>query len=153
MTVTVDVSAKELRPDAVLKLINEHVKDRGHENILFKVSRETYDLVVKQKPAAVSVSKEEAAKINAFVKKTAEPDEYTLDKKFSCSKCGRELNFFDVFESGRKRHGDDYTRRFLGGDDFYVQVLKEDHELETECTQCGTLNMLGPCASYTTSQY
>lgn len=142
MTVIVDVSTPELRPESVVRLIKEHRANPGSNTILFKVTAEVLELFRADSKHAFSVSQVEADEINKFVNLSLSPESYRLNKRFECSKCKRVLTFYDVFRTGRKRHGDDHIRRFIAGTGYHVQVPKSDQTLEAECTACSTVNML-----------
>jgi hypothetical protein len=91
----------------------------------------------------VTVSKAEAEEINKFLNRSWKAKEYGLAGRFSCSNCGRVLTFYDVFQSGRRQHGDELLKRILGGDEFHLQVAKRGQTIDIECTACHTLNRFG----------
>lgn len=144
MNVHVDVSAPALNPSSVLKFIQDHTRDRPPQNILFKVPKLVFDQFMADVSKAVTVSTEEAARISDFLGVPASPNGFTVTHETYCSNCARRLNFYDLFETGRKRHGDDFMRHFLAGGEFHIQLAAKGEAVEAECTNCGELNMLLP---------
>jgi hypothetical protein len=156
MSVHVDLSAPELRPQAVLDFIFSLRKDRPTKNLLLKVSPKTFSLFARQLPKdAVKVSKEEAAKINRFLGQSWPASAYAIRGQVKCSKCKRLLTFYDIFMTGRKEHGDEFIKRTLAGSEFHLQLAGRDQRLEVECTACGTLNRLAakPPKHYCSKKY
>jgi len=147
MTIYADLSPSGLLPAAVLRLVREHADSRPPENILFKVNKEVFDLYIRELPELVSVSQEEATKINMFLGTAATANSFTVTDRKYCSNCGRTLTFYDLFETGRKRHGDAFVRRFLAGGEHHIQVAARNQTIEADCTNCGTLNLI-PAESY-----
>jgi hypothetical protein len=143
MAIHVDLSVAELQPTSVLSLMEAHVRNRPPEDILFKVSKRTLDLYRRRRPkGAVTVSPDEVDKLNEFLGKSHRAQDYALWKKHKCSKCKRVLTFYDVFESGRKRHGDEYVRQVLGGDEYHLHIQKRGQALQVDCKACGLTNSL-----------
>jgi hypothetical protein len=64
MVAIIDVSAKELRPSAVVDLIREHAENPGPKQILFKVTLGILEQFQTGQPAGIPVSPEEAKIIN-----------------------------------------------------------------------------------------
>jgi len=145
MVALVDLSAPVLHPDSVIRLIKEHAAERPPSNILFRVSRETSELYRQGWPKdLVFVSPEEAARLNAFLGQSWQPQDYAMGSRHQCQKCGRLLTFYDVFESGRKRHGDRRMKEILGANEYHLQVAGQEQSAEIQCTKCGeTLSTLG----------
>jgi hypothetical protein len=144
MTIHVDLSPSRLIPSAVLRFVKEHAASRPPENMLFRVNREVFELYTKDLPKTITVSQEEADKIGEFLGTTVSADNFTLTGRENCSYCGRTLTFYDFFETGRKRHGDAFMRRFLGGGEYHIQVAGENGQIEVDCANCGTLNRMLP---------
>jgi len=141
VVVHVDLSSPELDSTAVLQLIKEHGHKRPAANILFKVSQRTFNLYQQSVPEkVVTVSEAEAEEMNKFLDRSWQVSDYVVGERVPCSNCGRVLNFYDVFQSGRKQHGDDYLRQILGGEEYHLHVAKKDQTLDVECTACGALN-------------
>ena len=153
MVTTIDLSATELRPDSVVGLIREHAANPGSKQILFKVSHEVLSRFRAGQPPGVNVSSQEANEINQFAGLSATLNEYSVSQSHACTKCGRNLTFYDVFQSGRKQHGDEYIRGMIAGGGYHIQVHRRDSKLKVECTQCGTVNVLDDgcykCSGYT----
>jgi hypothetical protein len=147
MTIYADLSPSGLLPAAVLRLVQQHADNRPPENILFKVNREVFDLFIKELPKPVAVSQEEANKINLFLGAKATADDFTVTDRKYCTNCGRNFTFYDLFETGRKRHGDAFVRRFLAGGECHIQVAAKTQTIEADCTNCGTRNII-PAESY-----
>jgi hypothetical protein len=144
----VDVSASQLDSAAVLRLIRHHTEHRGAESIFFKVDKPTFDAFADARPHVVEVSPEEASTINAFLGASCSTSDYTLDREIACAGCGRRLTFYDVFETGRGKHGDDHLRRFMAGGDYHIQALPKDFVLDVTCSNCGAVNHVTDCPSY-----
>jgi hypothetical protein len=144
VNIHIDVSADALNPSSVLEFIREHSRNRPGQNILFKVSRSVFDQFMADIPKAVAVSTKEAARISDFLGVPASSDGFTVTHETYCSNCKRRLNFYDLFETGRKRHGDDFMRHFLAGGEFHIQLAAENEAIEVQCTNCGEVNSLLP---------
>ena len=144
MNVHVDVSSPVLNPSSVLAFIREHARNRPSQNVLFKVQRSVFEEFLADIPKAVMVSTDEAKRISEFLRVPASREGFTVTHETYCSECRRQLNFYDLFETGRKRHGDDFMRRFLAGGDFHIQLAAKNEAVEAECTNCGRLNVLEP---------
>ncbi len=143
MTIRVDLSSPELRPEAVLQLIQAHTTHRPSENILFKVSQATFALQRRsQNPDYIRVSQQEADEMNAFLGLNWSVDDYGIDERVACKNCGKVLTFYDLFKGGLKRHGKEHIKATLAGGDYHLQVAKEGQTVEFDCTACGTLNVL-----------
>lgn len=139
MAIHLDLSATELKPASVHEFIRKHAAAPPSQDLLFKVGPKTFDLFRKKRPkGAVTVSAAEATKLNAFLGKKCKPSDYAIWKKTKCKNCSRELTFYDVFESARRRHGDESIKRILGGSGHHVHIQKKGQELEVDCTACGT---------------
>lgn len=151
MSIYVDLSAKELRPSSVVDLIEDHAANPGAQQILFKVSAEVQQHFRAARPEGIPVSKEEADEINKFAGVSSQ--EYFFSKRHECPKCGRLFTFYDVFHSGRRRHGDDYIKKFIAGEGYHIQVHQRDPTLEVDCTKCGTTSVFDDgcykCRGYT----
>jgi hypothetical protein len=149
---TIDLSAPSLRPDAVLDLVRRHTDPRPERNILFKVSRETFDLHRRELTNVVPVSAEEAETINRELGLDGEPTDYLVSGgEWRCTGCRRHLNFFDVYQSGKKQHDNDFFRLFLDGDAHHMQVARASSRLEVTCTACGTMNEMLTVTHYSGS--
>ena len=142
MTIYADLSPAGLLPSAVLRFVQEHAASRPQENILFKVNRPVFELFLGALPKSVMVSQDEANKIGAFLGAPVSVDGFTLTKAAYCSNCTRALTFYDFFETGRKRHGDGFMMRFLAGGEHHIQVAGKNENIEVDCTNCGTLNVM-----------
>lgn len=143
MALHFDLSANELRPASVFEFIRKHATAPPGQDLLFKVGPKTFELFRKKRPkGAVTVSAAEARKLNAFLGKNRRASDYAIWKKTKCKNCGRELTFFDVFESARQRHGDKHVKHILGGSEHHVHIQKKGQELEVNCTACGTHHRL-----------
>jgi hypothetical protein len=153
MVTVIDLSAKDLRTNSVVALIRQHAANPGPRQILFKVSSGVLSRFRAGQPAGINVSAEEAREINKVVGISANRKEYRFTKKHMCKHCGRRLTFFDVFQSGRKRHGDKYIRDVIAGDGYHIQVHRRNSKLDVTCTQCGAQNALDDgcyrCINYT----
>ena len=95
----------------------------------------------------INVTKEEAEKINKVVGATWSAHDYFLSESFPCSNCSRELTFFDVFETGRKLHGDSLIKQAITGD-YILQINKRGQKIEANCSACGTSNILPDPTKY-----
>jgi hypothetical protein len=122
MATYADLGPCGLLPSAVLRCVQEHASYRPPENILFKVTNEVVELYARNLPKAVAVSRQGADKTNAFLVPIWSAYECTLTSRVLCSNCGRILTFYDVLESGRKRHGDAHSQRFLGDGEYHIQI-------------------------------
>ena len=144
MAVHVDLSTRELQPEAVVRLIADHTKQRPSTNILFKVSGAAFELYKRERPVEViPVSHEEADEMNRFLDHEWQPTDYLMGAALHCKNCGRGFTFYDVFQSGRAQHGDDFIREILRGDEFHLQVAAEGSTIDVSCTACGDLNRFG----------
>jgi hypothetical protein len=150
----VDLSAPELHPAAVLRFIREHTDERPPMNVLFKVSEETFR---EYRPDgfeyAILVSEEEAAEMNEFLQQSWLPEDYRMDTRIECPRCGRLLNFYDVYQTGRKRHGDTFIKETLAGGNYHVQVADANEVIEIDCTACGTRTTLRGQHTYHAQTY
>jgi hypothetical protein len=138
----VDLSSPGLQPDAVVSFVLSHTEPRPGENILFKVSQEAFEAYLGDLPRAVVVPQEEADAINEFLDAAWPRETFFLTGYAECTNCGRTLTFYDLFVSGRKRHGDALMRRILSGSEFHLQVAGREARQEIDCTNCGELNVL-----------
>jgi|GEM_PF-4568161 len=154
VAVSIDLSAPELHPEAVLQLILQHTTDRPPQNLLFKVSEEIFQFHKAGLVNVTAVSPMEAKRINAELGISGSPMDYLISgAEWRCSNCGRHLNFYDIFESGKGRHDNDFFQVFLGGADYHLQVAREGSLLEVACTECGTINNLEAPVHYTGTTY
>lgn len=154
MALHVDLSAPELKPSAVLEFVRRHTTERPSRNILFEVSAAAFRLYKQELTDAVAVSSDEAAELNAELGVSSPPDDYLISGAgWRCSNCGRYLNFYDVFQSGKSQHDNDFFKVFLGGDDYHLQVARENARLDVSCTNCGTTNVMKAPVHYTGSTY
>jgi ribosomal protein S27E len=154
MALHVDISARELDPSAVLEFIRRHTVERPSQNLLFKVNEETFRLHQQELVDVVAVSPEEAAELNAELGLSASPADYLISgQEWRCSNCGRYLTFYDVFQSGKPKHDNDFFRVFLATEAYHVQVARENSQLDVNCTNCGTINKLTAPAHYTGPHY
>jgi hypothetical protein len=143
MAIGVDLSASQLRPEAVLQFIDQHAAERPPQNILFKVSEPAFRLHRSRISNIVAVSPVEARRMNAELNVSGSPTDYLVSgAEWRCSKCRRYLNFFDIYESGKKHHDNEFFKIFLGGGDYHIQVAREASLLEVACTDCRTVNEL-----------
>jgi hypothetical protein len=143
MAVAVDLGSSELRPEAVLEFIYQHATRRPRQNILFRVGEPVFQLHMRELSNVVAVSPAEARKMNAELGVSASPTDYSVSgAEWRCLKCRRYLNFFDIYESGKKHHDNEFFKIFLGGDDYHIQVAREASRLEVDCAECGTMNEL-----------
>lgn len=141
MTIQVDLS--RLIPAAAEKLVQAHVAKPQAEDLLFKVSKSVFRSCLRRRPKnAVKVSPEELRELNTFLGKSRRANDYAVWKEVPCSNCGKTLTFFDIFQSGRSRHGDDYVKKFLGGTEQHVHVLKRGGKMDVTCTKCSTRNVV-----------
>ena len=154
MAVHVDLSESILDPPSVMDFIKRHTDDRPLENILFKVSRETF-LLYRQGWSAnrVRATMEETKEMNEFLGVDWEPDDYVMGRPVICSNCARLITFYDIFQSGCLQHGDDRIKRILAGGSFHLQVAKKGQMLEVICTACGIKNMSKKYTHYHTASY
>lgn len=146
----VDLSAGALNSKAVIELINQHFADRPAQDILFKLRRDTFDDYRKQLPTGIPVSPDEAKRINDFVGKSWGVDDYLMREKCACSHCGRTLTFYDFFQGGRERHGDEFVMKWLVKSGPVVHIRKSA-DAEVACTACGTTNLIS--AGYDGPEY
>jgi hypothetical protein len=146
----VDLSTSVLNSGAVVRFVKEHLADRPSQDLLFKVSPETYELYRKELPPCVKVSQLEANELNAFLDRSWSIDDYVMRERSECFKCGRVLTFYDMFHSGRKRHGDGMVMQSLAGNEYILHVRKSE-QAEVACTSCGTLNLVN--AGYDGPEY
>lgn len=137
----VDLTASVLNPESIVSFVNAHLAERPSQDILFKVSRETFELYRKGLPPGLPVSQQEADELNAFLDRSWSVDEYIMRERSECSGCGRVLTFYDFFQSGRKRHGDAMVMRWLAGSECVLHIRK-DARAEVACTACNTLNLV-----------
>lgn len=143
MSQHVDLTAPGLDTDAVLRFITAHTQNRPASNILFKVSESAFERYRREhRVDLVSVTPEQAAEINQFLGYSLSVDEYAMGAKIPCENCGYILTFYDVFRSGRERHGDDFLRRILAGDAYHLQVAGVGQGIDIDCSRCGTVNRL-----------
>ena len=143
MAIGVDLSASQLWPRAVLQFIDLHATSRPQQNILFKVSEPVFELHRRRLSNIVAVSPAEAQTMNTELGVSASPSDYLVSgAEWQCSRCQRYLNFFDIYQSGKKHHDNDFFKIFLGGKDYHLQVAREASLLEVSCTECGTINEL-----------
>jgi len=143
VVVGIDLSAPALKPEAVLNLVVRHTTPRPERNLLFKVSRQTFDLHRRGLSNIVPVSSEEAETINSELGLAGEPTDYLVSGgEWRCTGCRRHLNFFDIYQSGKRQHDNDFFRLFLDGDAYHMQVARATSRLEVTCTECGTMNEL-----------
>jgi hypothetical protein len=141
MAVHVDLSEPELDPEAVASLVVAQTQRRPSQNVLFKVSRETFNVFREQQLRGrdpVRASDEETLEMNQFLENDWDPSDYIMGVRSECSNCGRLLSFYDVFSSGRERHGDDFLRRILSGSEFHLQVAEAHQETKISCSNCGS---------------
>jgi hypothetical protein len=151
MAIHVDLSASALKQDAVVRFIRGHIAVPPPDDILFKITPATFAALRGRRPKTVAqLSPAEAEEINTFLQKPKDEMEYYLWKRTKCQ-CGRTLNFYDVFTSGRKRHGDAGIRAILSTSTHHYHALKNGQALEVECSACGTQAMV--TSAYNTSQY
>ena len=141
MTVYVDVSHPDLVPEAVLDLIQRQSAARPSENMLFTVSPATLSLYRRGLRNPVPCSQPEADEINQFIGAELGPGDYLMSARADCTYCDRTLTLYDVFVSGRKRHGDEFIRRFMGNG-AHLQVAAADDAMPVTCTNCDTVNEL-----------
>ncbi len=140
MTVHVDLS--RLIPAAAQSLVEAHVAKPQAEDLLFKVSKPVFRSCLRRRPKnAVKVSAEELQELNAFLGKSRKAGDYAVWKKVACSNCGKVLTFFDLFQSGRSKHGDDYVRKYLGGSEQHIHVLKRGGKMDITCSRCSATNV------------
>ena len=150
----IDLSSNELDPSATLQFIMAHTTKRPSENILFKVSPATFALHRQGwNPQYVRVTQKEADEMNAFLGHTWSIHDYAMGDRFKGSDCSRVVTFYDVFQAGRKRHGDEHMKRILAGGEHHLQVAKLGQTVEIECTSCRKLNVLSCHTNYYSSSY
>jgi hypothetical protein len=143
MSQHVDLSVPGLAPDAVVALIKAHAEHRPPENILFKVSQSAFEQYRREhRVDLVSVTQAQADEINEFLGRSLPVDEYAMGARIPCENCGYVLTFYDVFRSGRGRHGDEFLRRMLAGGEYHLQVAGVGQAIEVECSNCRTVNHL-----------
>ncbi len=153
MAVYVDLSFESLNPNSVARLVKEHVTNQPSEDMLVKVSRRAYHLVCGAHPSgAVKVSRQELRELNAFLKRSLSAKAFTMRRRVKCSKCGRVLTFYDLFRSGRARHGDEHVASWFSGKGYHVHIQKRGRKLPIKCTSCGTINVLAT-AGYDGPEY
>ena len=141
MAIHIDLS--ELHPGAVEDMIKAHVSKPLQQDLLFKVSKESFRYCLKRRPKnSIKVSADELNKLNQFLGKARSTKDYAVWKNIKCSQCGKQLTFYDIFETGRKKHGDDYVKRLLAGEEYHVHIQKRGSKMEVACTGCSTLNLV-----------
>ena len=154
MVTRVDLSAPTLRPSAVLDLVKHHTAHRPQENILFRVSPETFALYRQGWPDDyVRASQEETDEMNSFLGLDWTPEDYGMGRHVHCKNCDRLITFYDMLQSGRKLHGDEHMKRVLATGAFHLQVAKEGQVLEVVCVRCGILNVSGDYTHYHSGSY
>lgn len=150
----IDLSSPSLRPDAVIMLIQDHARNPGPQQLLFKVSEEVHQRFrAANQDQMIDVTPTEALEISRFAGLEEGSQAYQIGKRHECTQCGRVITFYDIFKTGRKHHGDDYLRRFIGGEGYHIQVHQINPVLEVECAKCGLVNRFDDgcyqCGNYT----
>jgi hypothetical protein len=142
MAIHVDLS--ELQSAAVEKLVRAHALKPLRQDVLFKVDKKVFASCLEGRPKnATKVSPAELQELNAFLGKSRRVADYAVWKQIKCSKCEKVLTFYDIFQSGRKVHGDDYVKRYLGGDDgYHIHIQKRGGKMEVTCTACSAVNVM-----------
>jgi len=108
-----------------------------------KSTKKVFRACLRGRPKnAVTVSAKELQELNAFLGKTRRATDYAVWKRIKCTECQKLLTFYDLFQSGRKVHGDDYVKRFLGGDDFHIHIQKRNGKMEVTCAACSAVNLV-----------
>jgi hypothetical protein len=107
------------------------------------VSQEVVEMYRGAARRAVTISQTEADEIGQFLSRSLKADDFFMGGRYQCVKCDRTLTFYDVFQAGRKEHGDEHMRRILAGDEYHIQVARQDQTLLVPCTSCGTANSIG----------
>ena len=144
MTIYVDLSHVELSPPSVVQFIEEQAAHKLRQSLLFKVSRDALTQYRTKLPSEsiVKLSQDEVDEINSHVKNSWTVNDWVVRDHIPCRSCGRILNFYDVFQTGRKRHGNEYVVRFLTGREFHVLIRRYGDTIEVDCTSCDTSNKL-----------
>lgn len=154
MATAVDLSAPQLRIEAVLRFIDEHTVERPPRNILFQVSEAVFRRYRGRLLDPVPVTPAEAQRMNDELGVSADPQDYLVSgAEWRCTECGRYLNFYDIYQSGKGQHDSEFFQNFLGGEAFHLQVAREDSVLAVDCTECGTVNELTAPVHYTGTNY
>ena len=92
--------------------------------------------------------------MNAELNVSSSPTDYLVSgAEWRCTNCRRHLTFFDIYESGKKQHDNEFFQTFLGGGDYHIQVAREASRLEVVCTECGTTNELTATVHYSGATY
>jgi hypothetical protein len=150
MAVGIDLSASQLQAEAVVQFIDRHAVERPHQNILFKVSEPAFRLYRSRLSDIVAVSAAEAQRMNTELGTSDPPTDYLVSgAEWRCTECRRYLNFFDIYQSGKDRHDNEFFQVFLASEDYHIQLAREASRLEVVCTECGTVNDLAAPVHYT----
>lgn len=144
MVTRIDLSAMELAPATVVRFIEGHSADRPTQDTFFKVSKPTFKLFQKKRPKdAVRISTAEAEELSQFLHEPQRPEDYAVWKPCECTNCARIFTFYELFQTGRKLHGDELVASYLiRNDQYHVHIHKGGRGLPVNCTSCGAQNNL-----------
>jgi hypothetical protein len=141
MAIHVDLSASQLDPEAVVQFIHQHGRRRPTDNMLFKVTADAFQIHRRQLSDVTAVSPEEARRLDDELGGSGSATEYLVSGgEWRCSRCERYLNFFDVYESGKKHHDNDFFDILFDEGQYHIQLAREASQLDVTCTNCQTIN-------------
>jgi hypothetical protein len=143
MSIYIDLSSEKLNPRSVARFTRDLANSGTHEDILVKVSKRAHQLAcLRPRSQGVPVSKQELHRLNRFLKRSLKANDFVMRKAVKCRRCGRILTFYDLFETGRKLHGDKHMTLYLAAGGYHVHIQKSGQKFPINCTACGALNIV-----------
>lgn len=143
MAIHIDLSAPQLDPEAVIQFIDQHTGKRPADNLLFKVTADAFQIHRRRLSKITAVSPEEARRLDDELGGAGSATEYLVSGgEWRCTRCDRYLNFFDIYESSKNHHDNDFFQILFSEEEYHIQLAREGSQLDVTCTNCQTINAL-----------